>query len=456
VGRTREEPRGVGGTEATAGAAVAVQAPPVPPSETRRIWRLAAAFLLPALVLLGALVVYPMIYTVVRSFFDKSGSHIAGVSNYKEIFTSPSTLQAMRNNVIWVVVAPSLVTALGLIYAVLTERVKWATAFKVAVFMPMAISFLSAGVIWRLVYDQDPDKGLANAIVVGTVDIFKPPGPYPDARPSIPNQFRPQGKALVSTKSFSAGGTAQFGLVAIPPEEVPRNAAGAAPPQARQGAVSGTVWLDFTLGGGGEKGRIDPTEKGLPGVKVDAVSGDNVAGSATSGDDGRFTIDGLSAGSYQLRIADSTFREPFGGFSWLGPTLVTPSIIAAYIWIWAGFAMVVIGAGLAAIPRDVLEAARVDGANEWYMFRRVTVPLLAPVLAVVLVTLIINVLKVFDLVLVIAPGSSQRDANVIALQMWKTAFGVRDFGLGSALAVFLFVLVLPAMAFNIRRFKSER
>jgi alpha-glucoside transport system permease protein len=118
--------------------------------------------------------------------------------------------------------------------------------------------------------------------------------------------------------------------------------------------------------------------------------------------------------------------------------------------------MVVIGAGLAAIPRDVLEAARVDGANEWYTFRRVTVPLLAPVLAVVLVTLIINVLKVFDLVLVIAPGSSQKDANVIALQMWKTAFGIRDFGLGSALAVFLFVLVLPAMAFNIRRFRAER
>jgi alpha-glucoside transport system permease protein len=77
------------------------------------------------------------------------------------------------------------------------------------------------------------------------------------------------------------------------------------------------------------------------------------------------------------------------------------------------------------------------------------------VLAVVLVTLIINVLKIFDLVLVIAPGSSQRNANVIALQLWKTAFGIRDFGVGSALAVLLFLLVIPAMAFNIRRFKAE-
>jgi alpha-glucoside transport system permease protein len=103
----------------------------------------------------------------------------------------------------------------------------------------------------------------------------------------------------------------------------------------------------------------------------------------------------------------------------------------------------------------VLEASRVDGGSEWQVFRRVTIPLLAPVLAVVFVTLVIHVLKIFDLVLVIAPGSAQRDANVIALQLWKTAFGVRDFGLGSALAVFLLLLVIPAMAFNIRRFRRQ-
>jgi alpha-glucoside transport system permease protein len=136
--------------------------------------------------------------------------------------------------------------------------------------------------------------------------------------------------------------------------------------------------------------------------------------------------------------------------------LVTPAVIGAYVWIWAGFAMVVIAAGLAAIPREVLEAARVDGASEWQVFRRVTVPLLAPVLLVVLVTLVINVLKVFDLVLIIPPGSVQDDANVLALEMWRVSFGgARDQGLGSALGVFLFVLVLPAMLFNIRRFRQE-
>ena len=129
----------------------------------------------------------------------------------------------------------------------------------------------------------------------------------------------------------------------------------------------------------------------------------------------------------------------------------------AYIWVWAGFAMVVIAAGLAAIPRDVLEAARTDGATEWQVFRRVTVPLLAPVLSVVFITMLINVLKVFDIVLV---GRARRrcrtNANVIALAMWRTSFGgVNDFGLGSAIAVFLFLLVIPVLALNIRRFRRE-
>jgi alpha-glucoside transport system permease protein len=124
---------------------------------------------------------------------------------------------------------------------------------------------------------------------------------------------------------------------------------------------------------------------------------------------------------------------------------------------WAGFAMVLIAAGLAAIPRDALEAARVDGGSEWQVFRKVTVPLLSPVLAVVLVTLIINVLKVFDLVLIIAPGSVQDDANVLALEMWRVSFsGSPDRGLGSAIAIFLFLLVIPAMLYNIRRLRKER
>src|SRR6185295_14098667 len=151
-----------------------------------------------------------------------------------------------------------------------------------------------------------------------------------------------------------------------------------------------------------------------------------------------------------------TFSQPYAGMSWLGPSLITPAIMIAYIWVWAGFSVVVVAVGLAAIPRDLLEAARTDGASEWQVFRRVTIPLLAPVLTVVFVTMLIYVLKVFDIVIAVAPGSVQDDANVIALAMWRTSFGgVNDFGLGSAIAVFLFLLVIPVLLINIRRFKRE-
>jgi alpha-glucoside transport system permease protein len=338
---------------------------------------------------------------------------------------------------------------------VMTERVRWGTAFKVAIFMPMAISFLSAGVTWRLIYEEDPQLGLANAAARGIVGLFRPPGEYPGARPSDEELLTPSGDSYVTDASFAPGDIARLGLVAIPPDEVPPEAAPAAEPTSTADAIAGTVWLDFTTGGGGASGEIDATERGLPGVEVQALDGEEVVASATTDGRGAFDLPDLAEGSYRLALAESNFREPFGGISWLGPTLVTPSIIVSYVWIWAGFAMVVIAAGLAAIPRDVLEAARVEGANEWQVFRRVTVPLLAPVLLVVLVTLVINVLKIFDLVLVIAPGSAQRSANVIALQMWKTGFGARDFGLGSALAVFLLLLVIPAMYFNIRRLRAE-
>ena len=422
----------------------------------RRTGWIALVFLLPALALLGALVVYPIFFSAYRSLFDKGGEAFVGIDNYRTMFASSATLTAIKNTLIWVVIAPTLVTALGLVYAVLSERVRWSTAFKVVVFMPMAVSFLSAGVTWRLIYEENPNLGLANAAAQGVSNIVRPPGELPGARPSDEEQLRPQGEAYITAGSLAPGDSVEVGLVAIPPELIPAGAqAAAAAPSAAADGIAGTVWLDFTTGGGGEKGSIDPTERGLPGVEVEAIQGTEIAGSASTDASGRFAISGLAPGDYQLRLAASNFREAFGGFSWLGPTLVTPAIIVAYIWIWAGFAMVVIGAGLAAIPREVLEASRVEGANEWQVFRRVTVPLLAPVIGVVLVTLIINVLKIFDLVLVIAPGSAQRTANVIALQMWKTSFGVRDFGLGSALAIFLFLLVIPAMAFNIRRFRAE-
>jgi len=247
-----------------------------------------------------------------------------------------------------------------------------------------------------------------------------------------------------------------MGLVGIPPGDVPSGAKQAVLPKRAPGAVSGVVWRDFRPGGG-TPGRVEQGELGLPGVNVTIrdASGKSV-GSATTADDGTFSVSGLSPGLYRTGISAKTFAQPFQGVDWLGPTLINAAVMSAYIWVWAGFAMVVIAAGLAALPRDVLEAARTDGANEWQVFRRVTVPLLAPVLTVVVITMVINVLKVFDIILSVAPGSVQDDANVIALAMWRTAFsGVNDFGLGSAIATFLFLLVVPVLLLNIRRFRRE-
>jgi alpha-glucoside transport system permease protein len=244
-------------------------------------------------------------------------------------------------------------------------------------------------------------------------------------------------------------------LTGIPPDGVPADALQAASPRPRRDAIDGVVWRDFKPGGG-KPGQVEQGELGLPSVTVELMQNGKTVQSATTAANGRFAFEDVQAGTYAVGIGAKTFARPFAGVSWLGASLITPAVIIAYIWIWAGFAMVVIAAGLAAIPRDVLEAARTDGGTEWQVFRRVTVPLLAPVLSVVLITMVINVLKVFDIVIAVAPESVQANANVLALALWRTAFsGSAQFGVGSAIAVFIFVLVIPILLLNIRRFKRE-
>ena len=420
-----------------------------------RLW-VAVLFLLPAFVLLGALVVYPIGYSVWRSLYDAGGSGFVGLKNYSDIFSDSRTLTAVRNTAIWVAVAPAVVTALGLIFAVMTERVRWGTAFKLIVFMPMAISMLAAGIIFRLVYEQDPNLGAANAVAKSIHDTFVSSSVYPDARPNATaSDLRPSGGgSFTTTGTVHAGTPVMLPLVGIAPNRLPGSPQNAR--AASGGGITGTVWLDFKLGGGGTKGKVDPGEKALKGVKVEAVKGGKVVASAKTGADGTFTLPAQAEGA-QLRLPASNFSAPYGGIDWLGPTLVTPAIIGAYVWMWAGFAMVLIAAGLAGVDRNLLEAARVDGANEWQVFRRITVPLLAPVLVVVLVTLMINVMKIFDLVYIIAPQPSQDDANVLALQLFLSSFGGGgNEGVGSAIGVILLLLVLPVMWVNIRRLRRER
>ncbi|WP_329792924.1 ABC transporter permease subunit [Lentzea sp. DG1S-22] len=415
--------------------------------------RQAIPFLVPALVVLAALVLYPLVFSLVRSFFDASGDEFVGLRNYVDTFTDPRTLTAFRNNVLWVVVAPAAVTGIGLVLAVLTERIRWATAFRLVLFMPMAISLFASGIVFRLVYEEAPNQGVVNAVLVGVHDVFSPASRYPGARPRDGHVATEAG--FTALRPSKAGETVSLPLIGFSPQDVPPQAVPASQPTAGTGELRGVVWLDVSVGG--NAGKVDPVERGLPGIAVEAVRDGQVVARTTTGDDGRFTFPDLGPADVTVRLPPENFALPFRGLTWLGSSFITPVIISSWIWIMTGFAITFIAAGLSAIPRDALEAARVDGATEWQVFRRVTIPLLSPVLLVVFVTLVINVLKIFELVFVIAPGSVQSEANVLALQMWQVSFGTGgDQGAGSALAVVLFLLVAPAMLFNIRRFRRER
>lgn len=433
-------------------------AAPRPSSGPSRLGRYltGATFLAPALVMLGVWMVYPAVYTIVRSFFGPQGflGSWVGISNYRSLFTTSTLTTAIKNNAIWVAVVPAFVTAVGLVFAVLTERVRWSVAFKTAVFLPMAISAFATGVTWRIMYQQDPSLGAINALGKTVSGIVSPAGVLSSASPSTPGLVPSHG-GLVLTTPLHPGGVALLGLTGIPPAGVPAGAKQAVTPPRQANEIVGTVWRDFKPGGG-KPGVVEQGELGLPGVSVELRQGGKTVQTAKSGSDGSFAFTNVKPGRYEAGVGAATFAKPFGGYGWLGPSLITPSLMIAYIWIWAGFAMVVIAAGLSAMPRDVLEAARTDGATEWQTFRRVTVPLLAPVLSVVFVTMVINVLKVFDIVYALAPESTQQNANVIALAMYYTAFqGGGNFGVGSAIAVFLFLLVVPVLLLNIRRFKRE-
>jgi alpha-glucoside transport system permease protein len=442
-------------------------------------------FLAPGAIWLLIIAGYPLVATVIRSVFDQGGSNFIAVNNYREIFSTADILVAFRNNVIWVIVFPFLVSFLGLIFAVLTERIRWSTAFKSIIFMPIVFSLTASALIWRAVFDLDPHIGMVNAAVQTVSDLVNPPGPYPvdtSAGQTVAGLastgLSPAGDALRSSNSFSAGDVAQLGLTAINTDVLQMlGATPAAIPASASGSITGVVWRDFSPSHPGTKGQVYPDEDGLPDVRLSLLRSDgSAAGSATTAADGSFHFDNVGSGSYAIQLDPSNFRSGYTGTFFLGTQSLTPTsglsktaqailsvplvdlaMIVAMLWIWAGFAMVVIGAGLASLNREVLEAAQVDGANGWQTFRRITMPMLQPVLIVVFVTMIINVLKIFDIILNMPPGASQGDATTLALAMYNVGFapGGGDQGLASALAVILFILVIPAMLFNLNRIRGE-
>jgi alpha-glucoside transport system permease protein len=286
-------------------------------------------FIGPAVAFLGVLVVYPLIFTIVYSFGDTNAklkiTRWVGFDNYKTLFTEDKEFLdldvfpptgALINNLKWVVLYTVLSLALGLLIAILAARVRYEAIVKAVVFIPMAISATAVAIIWRFVYEPDPDLGALNAFIT-------------------------------------------------------------------------------TLG-------ADP-------------------------------------------------------ISWIGRAdTVNYALIFAYVWASTGFAMVVLSAALKGISEEVIEAARTDGAGEWEIFRRIQLPLLSLPMAVVTVWLLINVIKVFDIIYVLTGGGPGSASEVIAFSMYDETFTNGEGGYGAAVAVVMLLLIIPIMFFNIRRFRSER
>jgi alpha-glucoside transport system permease protein len=294
-----------------------------------RSWFQALLFIAPAIGFLSLLVVYPLAYTIMLSFADTNAKlnivDWVGFENYKTLFTEDKEFLdleqfppsgAFVNNLKWVVLYTSLSLALGLLIAVLAARVRYESYLKAIVFIPMAISATAVAIIWKFVYDPDPDIGSLNALIT----FF--------------------------------GGDAK-------------------------------AWY----------GRED---------------------------------------------------------------LVNYALIWAYVWASTGFAMVVLSAALKGISEEVIEAARTDGASEWDIFRRIQLPLLSLPISVVTVWLLINVIKVFDIIYVLTGGGPGGASEVIAFSMYDETFTNGEAGYGAAVAVVMLLLIIPIMLFNISRFRSEK
>jgi alpha-glucoside transport system permease protein len=143
--------------------------------------------------------------------------------------------------------------------------------------------------------------------------------------------------------------------------------------------------------------------------------------------------------------------------SWLGnPGIVNYALILAYIWASIGFVMVVLSAAIKGIPAEIMEAARVDGAGEWNIFRRIMFPMLSLPISVVTIWLFINVIKVFDIIYVMTTGGPGTSSRVIAFTMYEETFQNGRPGYGAAVAVIMLVLIAPVMVLNVRRFRTEK
>jgi ABC-type sugar transport system permease subunit len=476
----------------------------------------AAVFIGPAVFLLFILMVYPSLETIRLSFLDRKGDNYIGFDNYQYALTSSKMQEAFGNNLLWLVVFTIGTVLFGLLIATLTDRVRYESFAKAVIFLPMAISFVGAGVIWKFVYDLKPPGtplqpgnqiGVLNAIVVS----LGPDGTLNDSLNALLAQGIPVNRAdvvnaIVDTETsaqkeaVTAGDLTQDQsdqLLTMLPSAANNYVDGKLPPSDQQWQALGqwprvaiatinTVLAAQPEGSGRaicnaipyacvyaiedvEEPAIDSavTANGLDPARAktlkdelpDAALAYVKSGVRPSGE-GWQTVDqwdGVIVGAKEinLRAINNTLDTGKQPIDWIRQQGINNfALILVAVWIWTGFCMVVLSAALKAIPEDLFEAARVDGANEFRIFFSITIPQLMPTLTVVTTTMIVNVLKVFDIVYVMTAGNF--GTEVMANRLYQEMYsGNREFGHASAIAVVLMVAIIPVMIFNIYQFRKQ-
>ena len=270
-------------------------------------WRrygVVALFLGPAAIFLIVWVVYPTVYTIGRSFFGRNGfQDFVWFDNYKSLFSDHVLRTAIKNNVIWVAVVPALVTAIGLVFAVLTERIRWSVAFKTAVFMPMAISLFATGVIWRLMDQEDPQRGTVNAVIGVFHDAVRPPGVLTDASPSTETLTGTPQTGLTLKVPVRAGAVVPLGLTGHRARgRAGRSEAGGAP-AGEAGRHHGCRLAGLQAGRRhARKGRAGRARLAGSAGRAARRGREEGADGEHRGDDGAFAFDGVESGSYRPAI----------------------------------------------------------------------------------------------------------------------------------------------------------
>ena len=346
-------------------------------------------FLAPALFALSLYLAYPVFATLWYSITDRDkGNAFVGLANYYQMMDDPKFWEALKNNMLWLIIVPAASTAFGLLAAQLTDRISWGSIAKSMIFMPMAISFVGAAVIFKLIYDTRP----ADTNQIGALN-------------AVWMQFN--------------GGVGSFILLR------------ALPAAFLAFLTVGSLWLATIM----MKGFSSFTTilRSLFGVVLIGMAVSSIAS------------------IYGLFTATLPFGEPQ---TWLTmPFWNSILLMIVLIWIQTGFAMVILSAALRGIPEETVEAAIVDGANPFQVFFKIKMPQIAGTIVVVWTTITLTVLKVFDIVFAMTNG--QWETQVLANYMFDKLFRGNDWGVGSAAAIVIMLLVTPILVWNVYNVRKE-